>query len=189
MNKNHFVGYGTIASVKAPIPSNNTNRQGDPLFALQAVAVFDCGNVRDPNTGVYSTERREADITFTQMSMKQCELICEKAHIFINGGSIISTDAPQAYPRSKYKILSSDPDRQENVVHPDEIVAFLTQAVTQFDPALDHTQVFDRIRDLIPMTRRRTILRVQSGQWTIMASPKQIASAQVVDFSQFSIDV
>lgn len=189
MQQNLFVGYAYIASVGTPIPSNNTNRQGDPLYVLQAVGVMSCGSTRDPNTGVYSEERREVDLTFTQMSAKQCDMISEKCEIYINGANVISTNAPQAYPRAKYKNLSSNPDAGNSLVRPQEIVEFLTQAVVAFDPALSTDQVADQIRQLIPETRRKTILRVQSGQWRVMASPKQIASAQTVDFSNFTVDV
>lgn len=185
MQENSLNAYVRISKIKNPVATGELNGKGDPVYTITAVGIALCGSIRDRDTGSYQPEYRDIDLVFSNISSRHSEMLSEGCEILIGGANVVSYDSDIAYPRKMFGMLSNQ-DSDDATMTQEEIVEFLVDSVTKAHPDLSFVNVSRQIGTLIQRSRRRTVVRVMPGQWSLKASPKQIATAHAVEMEDFS---
>lgn len=186
MQENSLTTYARITSVKNPVATGQKNGKGDPVYTITATGTTLCGSTRNPETGNYEQEFREIDLVFSNITARHGEMLSEGCEIMVHDGVVISYEASVNYPRRLFHLLTTEETTAASLQQPG-IVDFLVDAVTKAHPNLPFDEVAKQLNTLIQQSRRKTIVRVMPGQWSLKASPKQIANAQAVDAEDFSL--
>ena len=174
MQENSFICYGKIKQLKVPTPAG-VNSRNEPVYNVVATMSTLCGSAY--TDGQVSSEIRDIEIVFNNASQKQIDLLSVNAEVMINGASVITTDMPQSYPRERLHTIATAGDFNR-----ESLIDFISECVYNTTNG-NIQQIRDQISLLIPATRKKTIVRVKSGQWTLKASERQIVNATQIDQS------
>lgn len=180
MQENSFSCYGRIKSVNPPIATGSINNRNEPLYNVTAALISVCGSQRDETTNTFSDDVREVDVVFQGITNKQIEMLVPQSEVLINGGSVISTDLTQKYPRHRLSELLSNKSIDTSDAEAAELVAYIAEAVSaQYNK--NFKNVVEQLSLLITDTRRKTVVRVKSGTWRLKATDRQVSNARSLD--------
>ena len=173
MQENNFICYGKIKSLRPPTPSGVNNRN-EPVYNVVAILATLCGsNYAD---GQISPEVREVEVVFNNASQRQIDLLSVNSEIMINGASVITTEVNQSYPKERLSEFTS----LSNEFNRDVLLNFISECVYNTTNG-NINAIRDQLALLIPSTRKKTIVRVKTGQWSLKASDRQLVSATNID--------
>lgn len=168
MQENSVVLYTRISETRPPAPSGELNARQEPTFNVRATGISTCGIIKDPNSSSFSNETREVDLVFTSITTRQLEFISRGSELFIQGASCISYKTPVIYPKALFAAMSVS----GNATDSEDIINWLGNKLN----AIPGDKTYEALTALLPKERRITIIRVKPGQWSLKASPQQIAS-------------
>lgn len=177
-SQNNYCAYVTIKSVDPPIP---VGAQGgrEERFIVNAAGTVVSGFVRREG-GTAEQDVREIDLCF-DVTQRQASLITAGCELSVWGAKVSSSNQAVAFKGSTFRAAIGEADTPGPDIYTAE------QACTELARRLGEKADESMLRRIIPMSIRKTVVRVQPNGWSLHASAAALEGAQNIGADAYGI--
>ena len=172
MQQVNFNGYLTVLSVLTPRLNGKHTKNGAPLYRVEAVGTTIIERVYSAQSNQYENIWRELDLTFDDLTENHARVITKDCEVSIFGGTVFSYLIQTGFTTQVGQEIArmAQPELNENVITTQQVIEGLVFALGEKHRA--------NLTKMIPSEKRKTIIQIKPGTWSIRSSSINMQNAQ-----------